>query len=134
MKDVVKREEVMVWEAPEPHRRYFGLIFERDVTPTQNLSAGTVLIPPHKEQSKLSRHDAEEMYYVIRGTGKFVLDDREVEVESGTSVYIAPGVGHRAINTSDEDMELLWVNAPAQGVFGPAGGYKSFTDTWKRVK
>ena len=133
-KEVVKGTEVMIWESPAPHRRRFGLMFERDITPTQNLTAGTVVIPPGQEQPKMSTHEAEEIYYVVRGKGKFLLDDRTYEVEAGTGVYVGRGVKHRAINTGDSDLELFYVNSPPEGVFGPVGGYLKIVTDWKRIQ
>jgi mannose-6-phosphate isomerase-like protein (cupin superfamily) len=74
----------------------------------------------------------EEVYFVVQGKGKFVLDDQVVDVEQGTAVYIEPGCRHRAINTGDDEMRLFWVNSPS--VFGPVGAYKEFTKNWKRVR
>src|SRR5438093_6775588 len=109
-KEVVNTNEIALWEAPEPYRRVFGLMFERDVTPTKNLTAGIVILPPGKEQPKLSSHQAEEIYYVIRGKGRFVLDEKEIDVAEGSAVYVGWGVKHRALNTGEQDLELFWVN------------------------
>src|SRR4051794_4093930 len=72
---VVKMSEAMMWEIPEPepHHRFMGLMFERDITPTVNMAAGFVTLPPGQEQHKLSTHEGkEEIYLVFRGKGKFV--------------------------------------------------------------
>ena len=132
MNAVVKTSECLMWEAPDESHRRMGLMYERDITPTVNMSAGIVLIPPGKEQPKLSVHDGEEIYYVVRGRGKFALGDSFVDIEAGSAVYVAKGTGHRAINTGDEEMELYWVNTPP--VFGPVGGYLEFMKDWKRIR
>jgi mannose-6-phosphate isomerase-like protein (cupin superfamily) len=135
MSAVVHRSDSHAWEssAAEPHKRIMGILFERDITPTRNISAGYVLIPPDNEQPKLSHHpDVEEIYYVLRGYGRFVLDDEEFEVRPGSAVYVAPGVGHRAINGPQEEMELLWFNSPS--AFGPVGGYSDIISTWRDVR
>ena len=133
MKEVQKTSECMMWQAPPPHGRKMGLMFERDITPTISISAGTVVIPPGEEQPKPSVHDeGEEIYIVMRGRGQFMLGDRVVDLEPGTAVYVSPGVGHRAINTGDEEMELYWVNTPP--VFGPVEGYHDLMKGWKRIR
>ncbi len=126
MNDVVKTSEpITAWEAPEPHRRVFRLLFERDVTPTRNIAVGTVTFPPGRERPDQDTHrEAEEIYFVLRGRGRFELGNRVVELEPGTAIYVAPGVGHRAINTGDQELELLFVSAPP--VFGRVGGYADF--------
>ena len=104
-----------------------------DITPTVNMAAGTVLIPPGCEQTKLSRHEGkEEIYYVVAGTGVFVLEDEHHEVEAGCTVYIGPGVGHRAVNTGADDLRLFWVNSPP--VFETPEEYRDYTKDWKQVR
>lgn len=132
---VVRMSEAMTWEIPEsePNHRFMGLMFERDITPTANMSAGFVILPPKQEQKKLSAHPGvEEIYFVVQGKGKFVLDEKEVEVERGTAVYVTPGCRHRAINTGDEEMQLFWVNSPP--VFGPVRGYEEIVKNWERIR
>ena len=133
--NVVHRSEARAWEVPldPPHNRVMGLLFERDITPTRNVSAGFVLIPAGSEQPDLSRHDeVEEIYYVLRGSGWFVLGDERFEVRPGTAVYVSPGVGHRAVNGPKEEMELLWFNTPS--AFGRVGGYEDVVRGWKDVR
>ena len=135
MRDVVKvHEPEKMWESPEPHVRTFGLLFERDITPTRNIAAGVVRIPPGHEQEKPSYHEAEEeIYFIVEGRGKFLLgEDRWVDVEKGTAVYVAPGVGHRAINTGDEELEMYCVSSPS--VYGRIGGYEDFVRGWKQIR
>ena len=135
MKDVVKAHEpIKMWESPEPHVRTFGLIFERDVTPTRNIAAGVVRIPPGHEKQKPSYHEAEEeIYFVVEGQGKFLLgEDRWADVEKGTAVYVAPGVGHRTINTGDEELEMYCVSSLS--VYGRVGGYVDFVEGWKQIR
>ena len=132
---VVRMDDAMQWEIPEPdpNHRYMGLVFERGITPTQNLSAGFVILPPRQEQRKLSTHEGvEEIYLVLQGKGKFVLGEDVLDVEQGTAVYVSPGCAHRAINTGDDEMRLFWVNTPP--VFGPAGAYESVVKSWVRVR
>jgi mannose-6-phosphate isomerase-like protein (cupin superfamily) len=135
MNAVVHRRDSRAWESAsaEPHRRIMGILFERDITPTQNISAGYVLIPPGNEQPKLSRHPGvEEIYYVLRGYGRFILGDEEFDVRPGSAVYVGSGVAHRAINGPQEEMELLWFNSPS--AFGPVGGYTDIVASWRDVR
>ena len=133
MKAVVRTDEGLVWEAPEPNRRRFGLMFERDITPTKNIAAGVVVIPPKTSQPKTSVHPSgEEIYLITQGRGKFRLGNKVFPVRKGTAVYVAPGVAHQAFNTGDENMELFWVNTPP--VFGPVGSYVDIVKGWQRIK
>ena len=133
MKPVNNINECMLWEIPGEQRRFMGIVHERDITPTKTLSAGIVILPPGIEQPKLSAHpDSEEIYFVIKGRGKFHLGEEIHDIEPGSVVFVTPGAKHRAANTGDEEMHLYFVNTPS--TFGPVGGYKDFTKNWKRVR
>ena len=75
---------------------------------------------------------SEEIYFVIKGRGKFYLDEETHDIETGSVIFVTPGAKHRAANTGDEEMHLYFVNTPS--TFGPVGGYKDFTKNWKRVR
>lgn len=133
MKPVNNINECMLWEIPGEQRRFMGILHERDMSPTKTLAAGIVILPPGIEQPKLSTHpDSEEVYFIVKGHGKFYLGDEVYDVEAGSAIFVAPGTKHRAANTGDEDMQLYYVNTPS--TFGPVGGHLDFTKNWKRVR
>ena len=133
MHPVSRIGEETAWHIPDDGEdREMGLLHERDITGTQNMSAGSVRILPGRKQSKLSVHECEEIYLVHRGRARFYLDDETYDVEEGGSVYIAPGTRHRAENIGDEDLILYWVNSPP--VFGGPGAYKDITNNWNQIR
>jgi mannose-6-phosphate isomerase-like protein (cupin superfamily) len=132
MTDVSHIDTALAWEAPEPHRRTMGLMFERDITPTLALAAGFVRIPVGHEQPTLSRHPGEEVYFVWRGRGRFDRGERADDVEAGGAVFVRPFSPHRWVNIGDADLELFWVNSPS--AFGEIGGYRQIVKNWKQVQ
>lgn len=125
--------EEIAWHIPDDGEgREMGLLHERDITPTKNMSAGSVRIPVGRKQSKLSVHECEEIYLVHRGKARFFLNDNQFDVGEGGSVYIAPGTRHRAENIGDQDLILYWVNSPP--VFGAIEGYKEIVKNWNQVR
>jgi mannose-6-phosphate isomerase-like protein (cupin superfamily) len=59
--------------------------------------------------AKLHYHKiATELYYVLSGEGKVVLDGEEQDVRSGSMIHIPPGVVHGAIGK----MRVLVVGIP----------------------
>ena len=132
MKPVNKIGEELCWEIPDGEGRQMGLLCERDITPTKNMSAGSVRIPAGGQQVKLSKHTCEEIYFIFEGKARFFLGDEQYEVEKGNTVYVAPGTGHRTMNIGDEDLVLYWVNSPP--VFGDAEGYKEFVKDWTQIR
>jgi quercetin dioxygenase-like cupin family protein len=55
--------------------------------------------------------DAEQLYYVLRGQGKMIVDDESYPIREGDVIYLPPGVKHRAVNDSDDWMEHVIVTA-----------------------
>lgn len=49
----------------------------------------------------------EEIYYVTRGTGSFILDDKEYPIRDGDAVFVPEGVKHGMTNRGSIPMEYL---------------------------
>ena len=50
------------------------------------------------DHAKLHYHaHTDEIYYIIAGQGKMVLDDDEIEVHQGVVVYVPRGTHHKAV-------------------------------------
>ena len=124
-------DECPAWEAPAPHRRTMGVMFERDLTPTANLAAGFVRIPARGEQPGYSRHPGEEIYFVVRGRGRFDREGHVDVVPTRGAVYVGPFDPHRWFNDSDEELELFYVNSPS--AFGRVEGYLDTVSGWRLV-
>ena len=65
----------------------------------------------HLEITDAGLHDHErtdEVYYVLGGTGKMALDEKEIELREGVVVYVPRGVKHRAWG----DLKVLVVCIP----------------------
>jgi mannose-6-phosphate isomerase-like protein (cupin superfamily) len=52
----------------------------------------------------------EEIYYVLQGQGKLLIEGEEVTVTPGEAVLVPPGVDHALFNTGAEPLRLvlLW--------------------------
>jgi mannose-6-phosphate isomerase-like protein (cupin superfamily) len=53
----------------------------------------------------------EEMFWVHKGRGTFILADRRLSVRPGSLVYIPPGTWHGFENEGEETL-LVWVISP----------------------
>lgn len=64
----------------------------------------------------VERHDEEggheELYVVVRGAARFVLDDAEHEVPAGSVVHVAPGTLREAFATQADTAVLVVGAAP----------------------
>ena len=56
--------------------------------------------------------DAEQVFYVSRGKGEFLLGDDWFSVSEGDLVFAPRGVSHAARNTSDEEMTIIFISVP----------------------
>ncbi|MEA2346950.1 MAG: hypothetical protein QOG62_737 [Thermoleophilaceae bacterium] len=83
---------------------------------TKDLSAENTgisyhVLRPGKRQGFAHKHEnAEEIYVVLAGSGKFKLDDELVDVDTMDAIRVAPTVT-RAFEAGDDGLEVL--------VFGP---------------
>lgn len=63
-------------------------------------------------------HSEDETYFVIKGRSKMLLDDRDIDVNPGDTIYVAKGVEHR-FHAIEEDLSILVFFAPAEGTAAP---------------
>lgn len=78
---------------------------------------GTLLLevfaPRHRDYQ--TPHEQDELYFVMRGHGEFVLEDARMNFQPGDALFVPAGKIHRFENFSDDF--VTWV------VFwGPVGG------------
>lgn len=72
---------------------------------TQQVMAGTG-IPIHRH------FQMDEAFYVLKGSGVFILDDTRRDVENGATVFIPRNSWHGFANP-DHELLLLWIVSPA---------------------
>ncbi len=53
-----------------------------------------------------------EVYFILRGQGKFVVDGETVEVKGGDAIYVPPGATQQVENIGDENLEYLVIVDP----------------------
>ena len=75
-----------------------------------SLAHGT--LPPGR-QSKWHVLRSSEVYYFLSGQGQFMIDEGEVPVEAGTTLYVPPGGRQSLKNTGSKDIEFLCLVEPA---------------------
>jgi mannose-6-phosphate isomerase-like protein (cupin superfamily) len=77
-----------------------------------DMSAGLYLLPADGQDPQQPHHE-DEIYYVIRGKGKFFCDGQNFEIEAGSSLYVPKEIEHR-FHSITEDLVLLVFFAPAE--------------------
>lgn len=68
---------------------------------------------PFGQTTKPHRLTTAEVYYVIEGFGRMVVDGESEPVEPGSTIYIPPGATQSIENTGDPDLVFLCIVDPA---------------------
>ena len=76
------------------------------------MSVGLYVLPAGGTDPQRPHHE-DEMYYVIRGRGRFRAGDEEIEVSAGSLLFVAGEVEHRFYDIAEE-LGVLVFFAPAE--------------------
>jgi len=78
-----------------------------------NVSLMHVVLQPGQGHDRHNHPDADEILYILSGTGEQMVDDDQTfEVRAGHTVFIPTGAFHSTKNTGWEPLSLLAVYAP----------------------
>jgi mannose-6-phosphate isomerase-like protein (cupin superfamily) len=75
-----------------------------------------------QEHALHAHDDMDKVYQVIAGMGLFLLEDRELPMESGLMLVAPSGVPHGIRNTGPGRLVVLAILAPAPGSRAGTGG------------
>ncbi|HZQ94477.1 MAG TPA: cupin domain-containing protein [Candidatus Sulfotelmatobacter sp.] len=76
------------------------------------MSAGLYVLPAGRTDPQ-QPHREDEMYYVMRGRGRFQAGDQDAEVSAGSVLFVAAKVEHRFYDITEE-LAVLVFFAPAE--------------------
>jgi len=97
------------WYEWKPVRHHFD-IRAFGVNAQLARSAGDQVVEEHDEiAGGAARH--EELYVVLRGAARFTIADREVDVPSGSAVFVGDPVTKRAARALEDDTLVLVIGA-----------------------
>jgi mannose-6-phosphate isomerase-like protein (cupin superfamily) len=80
---------------------------------SDRLLVGLNCFEPGQSHELHTHAGMDKLYYVLRGRGRFLLSDRELDMEAGTMLVAPDGVAHGIRNTGSERLTVLAVLAPA---------------------
>jgi mannose-6-phosphate isomerase-like protein (cupin superfamily) len=78
---------------------------------SNNMALGTQQVPIRTGILVHQHQEADEVLFVLEGTGFGMLDDARMPVEKGSAIYVPKGVWH-GVENPDSELLLLWVVAP----------------------
>ena len=79
------------------------------------LLVGINAFEPGQEHRLHAHEGMDKVYHVLEGSGLFLLDGREADMEAGIMLVAPEGVPHGIRNTSNARLVVLVVLAPAPG-------------------
>ena len=82
---------------------------------SQRMCAGVAVFPAGRHAPPHVHAEAEEILYVLSGTGKMYFDGVAERIEPGTFMLAKPGVEHSLEADSGEDLKVLYVFSPPVG-------------------
>lgn len=88
-----------------------------EVNGAAQFSAGVVFVPPGQGHSRHNHPGAEEIIFIIKGTGEQMVEDEQGnpevrEVGPGTTVFIPESRFHATKNIGNDPMEIFVVYSP----------------------
>ena len=78
-----------------------------------NLSVIEERAPPGAGEVKHFHSTARQYFFVLSGSATLEFDGRKVSFRSGQGVQVPPGVAHRFVNESSEEVRFLVSSAPS---------------------
>ena len=73
------------------------------------LKSGRIILSPGEEIGRHVTHDREEFLIILRGTAILRKENKEIKLNVGETYYIAEDVSHNVLNTSDKELEYIYV-------------------------
>ena len=58
------------------------------------------------------RHEDEEAYFILDGTGVQIIDEREFDIDKNMAIYLPPNSLHITKNTGNETLRVLYIRKP----------------------
>ncbi len=95
-----------------PAGRRTRVLTGQNLLPAEHFTAGYVVIQPNG-RIPLHTHSNEEMYLVLKGTGRMRIGLEEKEVRAVSAIYIEPNAEHLLQNTGKDEMVVIFVYSPA---------------------
>jgi mannose-6-phosphate isomerase-like protein (cupin superfamily) len=80
-----------------------------DFLKMRNLEAGIIMLHPGEEDTQ-EPHSADELYYVIEGSGLMELGSSKKPVKKGSIIFVPAGLRHKFFGNK-EDLVVLYMFA-----------------------
>ena len=104
---IIKVSEQQAYQAVDSERT-LSVLINGDTCGASNVFAGMSYLQSGQRSPSDVHPDMEEVFYVIAGPGKAVINHEEYRLEPGDVVYVERGVQHQFIADSGRPLHLFW--------------------------
>jgi mannose-6-phosphate isomerase-like protein (cupin superfamily) len=88
----------------------------------QKVDVHIIVLRPGGPSGPYHYHEhAENVYWVLEGKGRLIVEGEERIVEKDDIIFISPGTRHSLTSFPEEELRLLEIYAPAGKDFVPVG-------------
>ena len=87
-------------------------ILDKTNAPVAKQSLAEASLPPAGKTDRHYHKLAEEIYFILEGSGQMEIDGKEQAVGVNDAILIPPNAWHQIINTGTEDLRFLCCCAP----------------------
>lgn len=108
--DIINRNDVQPFITKDTSEIREILAPRNSIIQQQSL-AEAKLLPGHSTEEHY-HIQTEEIYYILTGSGRMIVDDEECNVKKHDGIAIRPGARHKITNTGDYDLIILCCCVP----------------------
>lgn len=105
------QDALSFWQ-PRPANGYIDLMLTPDRTGCEIFVQGYQSIAPRCLIAPHLHKDVLEVLVCLSGTGRIVLDDRDVPFSAEVSCFVGHDVRHSVVNDGESPLRLLWMQFP----------------------
>ena len=93
--------------------RFSGVKFQKvNIFDSPRMFCDIYCFEPGQEQALHAHDEADKIYYVLAGKGRFTVGAEAEELGEGVAVLCPPGEEHGAVNVGEERLVVLVFMAP----------------------
>lgn len=105
--------------------RFMRWLANEDSLKAKNLSVCVIRVLPGEAVRPAHSHpNSEELIYIIKGSGKVMIEGEVGDVKEGSAILFEQGKIHMLKNTGEIEMKVICFFAPATNI----DNYKTFDD------
>jgi mannose-6-phosphate isomerase-like protein (cupin superfamily) len=96
-----------------PHGSEIRPLIDRTTSNIERCSLAEEVLPVGAKVGRHHHLETEEIYYILRGTGRMTVGDETRTVEAGDAIFIPRKQAHTLENTGQTPMTIILVCGPA---------------------